>query len=502
MHRFVLVLVAVGTLVGPTGAGAQRNTSAAGVSIDTMRLRAVSRALAHDSLGGRETGSPGAAAAASYIADRLREMGLQPTTPDGAFTRPVPIRTVSVDATSRLTLRAGPDSAVLAYGPDFVVVPPDSASSLSIEGEVWFLGTGGDATTAVRPGDPRGRVLAVLGGLPEAADSILDAWAANGAAAVMVLLPDSDAFAAARRQLGATRYELQGATAPFRPEPPLPVIVTSVEVSRALLQSVSVPPRVPGRPFEAVRLAYSVSAAVRLTRTPVDAVNVVAIIPGSDPARRDELVVYTAHYDHIGMGQPDESGDSIYNGFSDNAAGVAMVIAIAEALRREPPARSVAFLFLTGEERGLLGSTHAAAVPPWPGGLARVRALINLDGGAPPVPPVSWRIAGGLARDSSVTPLGALADSLAHRAGWTATLETARPNSDYWPFSEKGVPAILIIPGNEWEGTTTEERDALRKRWDRYHHPTDEYREDFPFSGLKRYAEFALTIGRALANMR
>jgi Zn-dependent M28 family amino/carboxypeptidase len=234
----------------------------------------------------------------------------------------------------------------------------------------------------------------------------------------------------------------------------------------------------------------------------VDAVNVVALIPGSDPALRGEIVVYTAHYDHIGRGEPDKSGDSIYNGFSDNAAGVAMTLAIAEALRRDPPARSVAFLFLTGEERGLLGSTHAAAEPPWTGGLDRITALINLDGGAPPVPPISWRIAGGLAPDSSVIPLGALADSLARNAGWTTALETARPNSDYWPFADRGVPAIFIIPGNEWEGTTPEARDALRKRWDRYHQPGDEFREDFPFSGLKRYAEFALRVGRAAANRR
>jgi Zn-dependent M28 family amino/carboxypeptidase len=161
-------------------------------------------------------------------------------------------------------------------------------------------------------------------------------------------------------------------------------------------------------------------------------------------------------------------------------------------MRREPPPRPVTFLFLTGEERGLLGAAFAAAHPPWP--LDRIRALINLDGGAPPVPPVSWRIAGALG-----SPIGATADSIAHSHDWAVLLTAGRPNSDYWPFLRRGVQSAFIIPGNEWEGTTTAQRDSLRQKWDRYHHRDDEYHADFPFTGIARYAQLAYELGRTLA---
>ncbi|MGH7445000.1 MAG: M28 family peptidase, partial [Longimicrobiales bacterium] len=216
-------------------------------------------------------------------------------------------------------------------------------------------------------------------------------------------------------------------------------------------------------------------------------------LPGNDPALRDEYVVYTAHYDHLGISIPDAEGDSIYNGFSDNAAGVAMLLGIAEALRDAPPARSLLFLFFTGEERGLLGASYFAAHPPVP--LERMHALINLDAGAPSAPPVSWRVAGG---DSSA--LGTLAAQVAADHGWIARLSGASPNSDYWPFLQRGVPAVFLIPGDVWENTAPEQREALRRQWDHYHQPADEYHPDFPFSGLERYADYAMALGLRAAN--
>ena len=172
-----------------------------------------------------------------------------------------------------------------------------------------------------------------------------------------------------------------------------------------------------------------------------------------------------------------------------------MLLAIAEAMRDAPPARSVAFLFFTGEERGLLGSAYMAAAPPLP--LDDIAALINLDAGAPPAPPLNWRIAGG-----TVSPLGELAADVADQNGWTAVLSDASPNSDYWPFLQRNVPSIFIIPGDQWENVTPAQRDALRTRWDRYHQAGDHWHTEFPFSGLSRYAEYALLIGVAAGSRR
>jgi Zn-dependent M28 family amino/carboxypeptidase len=121
--------------------------------------------------------------------------------------------------------------------------------------------------------------------------------------------------------------------------------------------------------------------------------------------------------------------------------------------------------------------------------------LINLDAGAPSGPPVEWRIAGG-----NATPLGVTTQIALVARGWKADLGAASPNSDYWPFLARGVPAVFIIPGNRWEGLTDAEQKALRVRWDRYHQAGDEWHADFPFSGMARYAEAALAVARLLAN--
>jgi Zn-dependent M28 family amino/carboxypeptidase len=238
-----------------------------------------------------------------------------------------------------------------------------------------------------------------------------------------------------------------------------------------------------------------VEVRVAFDRRPVRAENVACLLPGTDPGRRDTVVAFTAHYDHLGVSVPDAAQDSIYNGFSDDAAGVAMLLSIAEALRRSPAGGlpyGALFLFFTGEERGLFGSDYFVARPAWP--LARIRAVINLDAGAPPAPPWAWRVAGG-----EDTPLGALARDVAAERGWGVTLSPATPNSDYFPFARMGVPAVFLIPGSApYEGLSADSSQALRRRWDRYHQPADAYDDAFPFRGLQRYAEFALRLAEAL----
>ncbi|HUH13775.1 MAG TPA: M28 family peptidase, partial [Longimicrobiales bacterium] len=143
--------------------------------------------------------------------------------------------------------------------------------------------------------------------------------------------------------------------------------------------------------------------------------------------------------------------------------------------------------------RGLLGSSYFAAHPTLP--LEDMVAAINLDAGAPPAPPLTWRIAGG-----SVSTLGETARTVAARRGWTAEPGDPAPNSDYWGLLTRGVPAIFIIPGGEWEGIEGEARERLRTRWEHYHQPSDEWHPDFPFAGLERYARFALEVGLAVAD--
>ena len=462
-------------------------------AIDTVALRADTRILAADSLGGRATGSAGAQAAARYIADRLRGLGLRPVGDD--FLLAVPLRAARATPETRLVVvRSGTDSAVFRYADDFVLGIGGAGAFRDFAGPAIFAGTADNAGHSLRAADLNGRII-VLAGMPgDSADRLMRAWTAAGVAGVIVITGSDEDYAGLRDLLGPERLFVDAAVDEPVWQPDLPMLVAGRRLAYALLAGVRLPDRaLRGEPFDAIPLDRSVDVRVRVDRTDVPGANVVAWIPGSEPALREEFVLYTAHYDHLGVASPDETGDSIFNGFSDNAAGVAMLLGIADVVRRDPPPRSVAFLFLTGEERGLLGASFAAAQPPWP--LDRIRALINLDAGAPPVPPASWRVAGALG-----TPLGEIADSLARANGWTLQLSAARPNSDYWPFHRRGVPTAFIIPGNEWENTSEAERDALRTRWDRYHHRDDEWHADFPLAGLARYASFALQLGLHMAS--
>src|SRR5690606_3959680 len=298
------------------------------------------------------------------------------------------------------------------------------------------------------------------------AAEVLPALERAGVAGLVYLVSDSAQFSLLARSRGSERLYVDAAVDDPIWQPSLPSILAGPALTAALLRGTAIPPEAfRGEPFAPVRLGRRIAVDIRGAERVIPAANVGGILPASDPARTD-VIVYTAHYDHLGI-VPGSGGDSIYNGFSDNAAGVAMLLAIARAFVEEPPGPAVLFLFLTGEERGLLGASYAAIAPPVP--LDRITALINLDAGAPPAPPVSWRIAGGEGQ-----PLGQLGADVASRQGWTATLSAASPNSDYWPFLRRGVPAIFLIPGAEWEGVTTAERDELRRRWDRYHHPRSE----------------------------
>jgi Zn-dependent M28 family amino/carboxypeptidase len=157
------------------------------------------------------------------------------------------------------------------------------------------------------------------------------------------------------------------------------------------------------------------------------------------------------------------------------------------------PARSVLFLWLTGEELGLLGSDWFVAHPLVP--LERIAAVVNLDAGAPPAPPVAWNVQGG-----TRSSLGDHASRVAGLMGWQARLEPASPNSDHFPFLRAGVPAVFLVPApGPFDGLTTDSSRALRQRWDRYHQPADHWAADFPFGGLVRYATFAMLVARAAA---
>jgi len=464
--------------------------------IDSLALRAHTYFLSHDLLEGRGTGHRGNDLAALYLATVAQSLGLRGAGPDGSYYQTVPLTEAEIDTSSTKVSLAmdSADSASREYSTprDFVPNVGTLATLVPFSGQLVYVGSARDVLA--RKGDLPdlvGRVVLVRG--PFGSDmAAADTLRARGAAGAIQLAPDSGTFALYVRSRGPSRMFIADsvhAVSSFIPA--IPDVIAGPALTLALMPELPAAGSAADRPTPLPGRRVSVRIGLRVH--PLVSRNVAAILPGADPALRGEFVAYTAHLDHLGISTPDQRGDSIYNGFSDNAAGCAMLLAIAEAMAAGPqPARSVLFLWPTGEERGLLGSDYFAARPLVPPD--HVVAEINLDAGAPPAPADRWQVAGG---DRS--PLGLLAVAVAHGAGWEAKLAPASPNSDYFPLLRIGVPAVFLVPDAPFEGLSAEASQALARRWDHYHQAADEWAPDFPFSGLVRYAEFGYRLGMAAA---
>ena len=467
-------------------------------TIDSFALRAHTFVLAHDLLEGRATGRRGADLAALYIATETERLGLLGAGPGGSYFQQVPVVEATIaPALTHLVVAGDSGAREFEYGPGFIPNVGTARTLVAFSGEPVYVGSAREVLAAPGRLPDLAGCVAVLAGFFGAEAAAADTLRARGSTGVIHLVGDPERYQLLVRTRGPSRMflaEEAGAVSSFVPE--IPAVIAGPSLERTLLAGL------PGAGAAAARLDHPVVLAGRrievrigVTTDRPPAQNVAAVLPGADAALADEVVVYTAHLDHLGISVPDAAGDSIYNGFADDASGVAMLLAIAKAMREGPrPARSVLFLFLTGEERGLLGSDFYAAHPLVPVG--RMVAGINLDAGAPPAPNVHWRVAGG-----ALSTLGSQAVAVAARAGWEAQTTPASPNSDYYPLLRIGVPAVFLVPGpGAFEGLTAEESDAMRRRWDHYHQPADHWHAEFPWAGLVRYAEYAYRLGMDVAS--
>jgi Zn-dependent M28 family amino/carboxypeptidase len=229
----------------------------------------------------------------------------------------------------------------------------------------------------------------------------------------------------------------------------------------------------------------------------------VAKIPGSDAEVADEYVVYTAHWDHFGVGDP-INGDSIYNGALDNASGTAALLSLARAFKALPdaPRRSILFLAVTAEEQGLLGSQYYSVTPLYP--LAKTVANINIDG---------LNLA-GRTRDVTVIGLGAseLDDYITEAAALQDRIIRPDPESekgyyyrsDHFNFAKQGVPALYAEGGVEYLGQPAEYGMRVREQYvaDDYHKPSDEVKDFWKYDGAVEDVRLFLTVGAWLADAR
>jgi len=248
--------------------------------------------------------------------------------------------------------------------------------------------------------------------------------------------------------------------------------------------------------FQPVALKAKLAGEMKAQVRNVEQFNVAGVVPGTDPKLKDEVVIYTAHWDHLGM--QGTSGDTIYNGAVDNASGSAALLAMAQEAVKSPAKRSQMFLWVAAEEQGLLGSAAYAEAPLWP--LAKTAANLNLDS-------LNWI---GTTRDigaagSERTDLGKMAEAAAR--GMKMVISPEKPDlsggyfrSDHFSFAKAGVPAFSITSGSDYLGDkekAEQMRAAYRKR---YHQVSDEYDPNWSMAGMTQMAQFALNLGRIAAD--
>jgi hypothetical protein len=410
--------------------------------------------------------------------------------PEGGYLQVVALEEATVGPDTRATVSGLGGSREFAYPESFTPNVGTRSTLVDFSGPVAYAGIADQLTEGgLADLDLSGTIAVILG--PRASVEAMAALRARGAIGAVLVAPDEQTYNLYQRSRGETRLYHADTSVVSSFIPALPGIIAGPAMARALLSGT--PLDRDGQPVPGP-VGRRVSFRLQLERRSVSAENVVCVLQGSQESTRDTAIALSAHYDHLGTA-PHSSGDSIYNGFSDNAAGVAALLAIAKAMASDsasPMRNSVLFLFLVGEERGLLGSDYYVARPAWP--LELTRAVINIDAGAPPGLSVGWRLAGV---DS--TGLGAVGIEVARLRGWSVTTSPPRANSDYYPFVREGVPGAFIVPGPDpYEGLSADSSKALREKWGYYHHPDDEWTEDFPFAGLARYAEYGYLFARAL----
>ena len=254
------------------------------------------------------------------------------------------------------------------------------------------------------------------------------------------------------------------------------------------------------RTFKPVELkGVTMSAHYDVDAQVITSKNVLAIRPGSEHA--DQVVIYSGHWDHLGIGLPDAKGDKIYNGAVDNATGIAALLELARAYAQAPaPKRSVVFLAVTAEEKGLLGSDYYANNPVYP--LAKTAGVINMDALSPYGPARDFTISGSAKLE--------LLDQLVAKAkqGGISYSPDPKPEaghffrSDHFPFAKHGVPAISFGSGENWEQGGVAAGKAAEEKYTQvaYHQPADEWSADWPFTGMARDLGLLYAVGRDLAD--
>ena len=503
-----------------------RSADAVLPAIRPAGIRAHMRFLSEGRLEGRAADSRGYAIAAAYVATQMEADGLEPAAGAGAYLQPVPMRKATLDEerSSLVLVRDGKEER-LNLPDDCFLLPDRGRADMTVEAPVVFVGFGVTASGLKHDDyagiDAKGKIVATVWGAPPRFEATERAHfsnnlvkqenaAAHGAVGFIAIMTPDDLkryrweWLLPQSRAGAMSWlDAQGA-----PNDVVPAMrgVARLNLSGAqrLLRGA---PRSADAIFAAAREgkppAFDLAVKARLTtvskHTDFDSPNILGRLAGSDPRLRDEVVVVTAHLDHLGLCPPIE-GDNVCHGAYDNASGVAVLLEMARAFGglRPAPRRSLLFAVVTGEEKGLLGSDYLARHPVGPG---TVVADVNLDG----APGILYPLADVVALGTEHSTLRQPVEEAARAVGYALSPdpmpeESIFIRSDQYSFVKQGVPSVFIVDGGRSTAPGVDGL-ALTRTWmtTLYHTPGDSMAQKFDFDSAAQGARFCALITQKVA---
>ena len=493
--------------------------------IDPEHIRANVRFLSHDLLEGRGTGQRGGDIAAEYIATQFWLNGLNPAGDTGTFFQNVPMVgiTPSPETTFEFDLRHG-DAMQLKPLDQYVAYDQTEHASDDIDSEIVYVGYGIEAPEYqwddYKGVDVRGKVLLMLVNEPSSDDpkffkgpalTYYGRWtykyeeAARKGAVGVILIHKSDM---ASYPWEVVRNSNSGEKESLKNDAPQLKAAgwIQLEVARQLAQKSGMDldkmmMEANTRNFRPMPLPAKLKAHMVSKVRQISSRNVLAMLPGSDPKLKNEAVVYSAHYDHLGI-RPDMTGDNIYNGARDNATGCAILLELARVYgqAQSKPRRSVIFASVTGEEQGLLGSEHLGKHPPIAAG--KISLDLNFDDVPPLGEPEEVEVSGA-ERTTFYPTVEAMAKEFRLAIRPDSHPEAGHYyRSDHFSMARVGVPAFSINEGMKYKGHNTQWGTEQAEEYTNkhYHQPSDEYSSSMDFRGDATIARFGFALGWAAAS--
>lgn len=503
-------------------------TPAPTVSADAQRLSGHVRTLASDAFEGRGPATAGEEKTVAYLIEQFQAAGAEPGGAGGGWTQDVPLGRFELKSTPVTIVKVGGETLNLRQGDDIAVRPAlTNVDTVSLkDAPLVFLGYGVEAPERnwddFKDQDLRGKVGIILINDPDfetgegdfggKAMTWYGRWpykyeeAADQKLAGLIIVhetaPASYGWNTVKNSFTNTQFDIVRerpleAHTSFEAWAQRDVVVDLLR--RAGHDFEALKKAAQSRDFQPVHLNATLSSDFTVAHDVIVSKNVAAKLTGTGAP--DEYVLHTAHHDHIGISLPDAEGDTIYNGAVDNATGTAALIELARVYAAEPRTRrTVVFLAVGAEEKGLLGSEYYAANPLYP--LEKTVAVLNTDALSPWGPAKDFTISGQAELE--------LKDMLIAEAGADGRTFTPDPRpeagsfyrSDHFPFAKLGVPAISFGGGRNWleGGLEAGKKWADHYTATMYHQPADEWSPDWTFTGMVEDLNLLHRVGRNLAN--